>query len=124
MCYDYVNALFPLSVGEVVILGHGPEGTKKSVESLKQYLVWLWAEAKPRFDSRMSWNDAASEVVIDHLPHWIDGERVFINVASLWHEFSEGEFVKRQGRFTLPWGHGIGRYRVGMTILDARIEED
>ena len=89
---------------EVVVPGHGPVGDKKCVQNLKQYLLELWAAAKPRFDSGMSWTDAASEIVADHFPHWIDRERVFINVASLWREFSDGEIRQTVKEIYLAMG--------------------
>ena len=54
----------------------------------------------------MSWTDAVSEIVADHLPHRIDRERVFIDVASLWREFSDREILSK-GSEDLPCYGGM-----------------
>ncbi|MEK9683270.1 MAG: MBL fold metallo-hydrolase [Rhodospirillaceae bacterium] len=102
----------------VVVPGHGPVGDKNSVSSLRQYLVELFTLARPRFDSGMAWVDAAEEIIADHFTHWIDRERVFINVASLWREFSEGKVRLSLGEIYLAmgkwyWEKGPNRLHAG-----------
>ena len=52
----------------------------------------------------MSWTDAVSEIVAAHLPHWIDRERVFKDVASLWREFSDREIRQKVVKIYLAMG--------------------
>lgn len=73
---------------EIVVPGHGPIGDKAVVRELRDYLTTLFDAARARFDAGLSWQDAAAEIVADHFTHWIDRERVFINVNALYREFT------------------------------------
>ena len=72
---------------ETVVPGHGPISGKAEVRALRQYLAELRDEAKKRYDAGLDWVAASEEIVADFFPHWIDRERVFINVNSLYREF-------------------------------------
>lgn len=74
---------------ETVVPGHGPISGKDEVRALRQYLVELRDEAKKRFDAGLDWVAASEEIVADFFNHWIDRERVFINVNSLYREFAD-----------------------------------
>jgi cyclase len=76
---------------ETVVPGHGPISGKPEVKALRQYLAELRDEAKKRFDAGLDWVAASEEIVADFFPHWIDRERVFINVNSLYREFQGDE---------------------------------
>jgi len=76
---------------DIVVPGHGPISDKNAVRDLRSYLTILRDAARRRYDSGMSWTDAAEEIVADHFRNWLDRERVFINVASLYRQFSEGK---------------------------------
>jgi len=71
-----------------VVPGHGPIGDKGVVRDLREYLVTLRDAARARYDAGLDWVAAAEEIVVDHFTHWIDRERVFVNVNSLYREFS------------------------------------
>lgn len=73
---------------ETVVPGHGPIGGKAEVRELRDYLASLRDQARARFDAGLSWMEAAEEIVKGHFTHWIDRERVFVNVNSLYREFS------------------------------------
>lgn len=75
---------------ETVVPGHGPVCDKSGVRELRSYLTILRDAARSRFDSGMTWTDAAEEIVAEHFRHWLDRERVFINVATLYRQFSGG----------------------------------
>jgi cyclase len=75
---------------ETIVPGHGPICDKGGVRELRTYLTTLRDAARARFDSGMAWTDAAEEIVADHFTHWLDRERVFINVAMLYRQFSGG----------------------------------
>ena len=67
---------------------HGAITDKAGVRELRDYLTTLRDAARARYDAGLSWIDAAEEIVADHFTHWIDRERVFINVNGLYREFS------------------------------------
>lgn len=73
---------------EVVVPGHGPIGNETAVREMRDYLFILRDEARERFDAGLTWTEAAEEIVADHFTHWLDRERVFINVNSLYREFA------------------------------------
>jgi len=73
---------------ETVVPGHGPVGDKAAVRDLRDYLTTLRDAARARYDAGLDWVAAAEEIVVDHFTHWIDRERVFVNVNSLYREFS------------------------------------
>ncbi|MGE3935162.1 MAG: MBL fold metallo-hydrolase [Rhodospirillaceae bacterium] len=73
---------------ETVVPGHGPIGGKGAVRDLREYLTTLRDAARARYDAGLDWVAAAEEIVADHFTHWIDRERVFVNVNSLYREFS------------------------------------
>lgn len=75
---------------ETIVPGHGPISGKEEVRALRSYFVELRAEARKRFDAGLDWVSAAEEIVADFFTHWIDRERVFINVNSLYREFGAG----------------------------------
>ena len=52
----------------------------------------------------MSRTDAVSEIVADHLPHWIDRECVFIVGASQRREFSDREIRQKVVKIYLGMG--------------------
>lgn len=103
---------------EIVVPGHGPVGDQDAVRALRRYLVELDQQARPRFDAGMGWEQAAEEIVVDHFTGWIDRERVFINTASLWREYSGGaikqsvsEIYAAMGKWY--WAHGAGAAQGG-----------
>lgn len=73
---------------ETVVPGHGPIGDKAAVRELRDYLTALRDQARARYDAGLDWVAASREIVADFFPHWIDRERVFINVNSLYREFA------------------------------------
>jgi glyoxylase-like metal-dependent hydrolase (beta-lactamase superfamily II) len=75
---------------ETVVPGHGGITDKAGARELRDYLVTLRDAARARYDAGLSWIDAAEEIVADHFTHWIDRERVFINVNGLYREFAGG----------------------------------
>ena len=75
---------------ETVVPGHGPISGKPEVRELRDYLAALRDQARARHDAGLDWIAASREIVTDFFPHWIDRERVFINVNSLYREF-DGE---------------------------------
>jgi cyclase len=78
---------------ETVVPGHGPITDKRGVAAVKQYLDYITGEARRRFDAGMSVFDAAQDISMSDYSSWGDGERIVINVATLYREFSGGQPV-------------------------------
>jgi glyoxylase-like metal-dependent hydrolase (beta-lactamase superfamily II) len=76
---------------DIVVPGHGPIGDLGAVRELKDYLVSLRDLTRARFDAGLDWVSAAEELIVDHFTHWIDRERIFLNVNALYREFDGGQ---------------------------------
>jgi len=71
----------------VVVPGHGPLADKAAVRKQKQYLEYLAAEARRRFDAGQSVIQAALDIPLDDYAGWGDAERIVANVDALYREF-------------------------------------
>jgi cyclase len=76
---------------ETVVPGHGPITDKAGVSAVKGYLEYIASEARRRFDAGMSIAQAARDISLTDYASWSDAERIVINVASLYREFSGGK---------------------------------
>ena len=74
---------------ETVVPGHGPVSGKEEVGALRAYLAELRYESRKRYDAGLDWVAASEEIIADFFNHWIDRERVFINVNTLYREFDK-----------------------------------
>jgi len=45
-------------------------------------------EARRRYDAGMSVEDAARDVTLDEFKGWLDAERVYVNVHTLYRDFA------------------------------------
>jgi cyclase len=70
-----------------VVPGHGPITDKSGVTAMRDYFVYIRDEARKRFDAGLSARDAAWDIRLDGWSHWLDAERIVVNVHSLYHEF-------------------------------------
>ncbi|MGC1343602.1 MAG: MBL fold metallo-hydrolase [Candidatus Binataceae bacterium] len=75
---------------ETIVPGHGPITDKAGVAALKGYLVYIHREARKRFDAGMPAAEAARDIALDAYASWTDAERIVVNVATLYREFSPG----------------------------------
>jgi flavorubredoxin len=78
---------------ETVVPGHGPITDKKGVAAMKDYFEYIEAQARKRFDAGMSVSEAANDISLTDYSAWGDAERIVINVASLYREFSGGKMT-------------------------------
>lgn len=76
---------------ETVVPGHGPVTDKKGVAAVKDYLEYIAAEARKRFDAGMPMAEAARDISLSDYSSWGDAERIVVNVATLYREFSGGK---------------------------------
>ncbi len=72
---------------DVVVPGHGPITDKAGVAEVKGYLEYITAEARKRFEAGMGPGEAARDIALDDYSSWGDGERIVVNVATLYREF-------------------------------------
>jgi glyoxylase-like metal-dependent hydrolase (beta-lactamase superfamily II) len=73
---------------ESIVPGHGPLTDKKGVAAMRDYLVYITKEARKRFDAGLTSFDAAKDIALGDYDSWGDAERIAVNVASLYREFS------------------------------------
>jgi cyclase len=73
---------------ETVVPGHGPVTDQRGVHAVRDYLVYIRDEARKRFDAGMSARDAAFDIALGDYDSWGDAERIAVNVATLYREFS------------------------------------
>ncbi len=73
---------------ETIVPGHGPITDKNGVRALQTYLVYIREEARKRYDAGLSCFEAAQDIDMSDYDAWGDGERIAVNVATLYHEFS------------------------------------
>jgi cyclase len=80
------NTLLGLDV-DMVVPGHGPLTDLTGIRETKDYLEWLTDEARARYDAGLAVEDAARDISLEAFRSWLDAERVFVNVHSLYREF-------------------------------------
>jgi len=99
------NYILSLDV-DVIVPGHGPISEKPAVCELKAYFEYIAAETRRHFDSGIPYEEAARKISLDRFA-WLDPERIVINVASLYRQFSGSKApLDRMALFA-----GMKRYR-------------
>ena len=90
---NWINACDRIISMEVdfVVPGHGPVTDNRGVKAVRDYLVYIDAESRKRFESGMSALEAAKEINLDLFSTWGDGERIAVNVNSLYREYKGEE---------------------------------
>jgi len=73
---------------ETVVPGHGPITDKRGVAAVREYLEHIAAEARARYDAGMETFEAARDIALADTSSWRDAERIAVNVAALYREFS------------------------------------
>jgi cyclase len=73
-----------------LVPGHRPITDKAGVAAVKGYLEYIEREARRRFDAGMPMIEAAHDISLTDYSSWGDAERIVINVATLYREFSGG----------------------------------
>jgi len=71
-----------------VVPGHGPITDKKGVRAVRDYLGYIRTEARARFDADMPVYEAALDISLADYDSWGDAERIVVNTATLYREFS------------------------------------
>jgi cyclase len=73
---------------ETIVPGHGPITDKKGVAEIKGYFEYIFDEARKRYEAGMPAVEAARDIPLDRYASWSDGERIVVNVASIYRELS------------------------------------
>lgn len=73
---------------DIIVPGHGPISEKAAVRELKAYLTHIRNEALRHYKDGVPFEVAANKINLDEFSGWLDPERIIINVASLYREFS------------------------------------
>jgi glyoxylase-like metal-dependent hydrolase (beta-lactamase superfamily II) len=73
---------------ETVVPGHGPITDKRGVAAMREYLEYVSAEARARYDAGMDALEAARDIALSDYSSWSDAERIVVNVTTLYREFS------------------------------------
>jgi cyclase len=84
---DACDRILALGAG-VIVPGHGPLTDTRGVVAVREYLAYVRAEARKRFDAGLSARDAAFDIALRDYASWGDAERIAVNVATLYREFS------------------------------------
>ena len=73
---------------ETIVPGHGPITDKSGVRAVREYLVYIEAEARKRHAAGMSVMEAAQDISFEDYSSWGDAERIVVNVDTLYKEFN------------------------------------
>jgi cyclase len=73
---------------ETIVPGHGPITDKKGVAQVKEYLQYVYDEARKRYEAGMPAAEAARDIPMDRYSSWSDGERIIVNVTTIYRELS------------------------------------
>ncbi len=76
---------------DVIVPGHGPITDKAGVARVREYLQYIEAEARQRYDAGMSAMEATRDIELKEYGAWSDAERIAVNVDSLYREFSNSQ---------------------------------
>lgn len=77
-----------LALGAVnVVPGHGPMTDAAGVRRMQEYLRYVDREARSRFEAGMPVEAAIFDIALGEYRHWLDAERLAVNVATLYREY-------------------------------------
>ena len=94
---------------ETVVPGHGPITDKRALEETIAYFELLTEESRSRYEAGLSVEEAVCDITLDAYRDWLDGERVYVNVATLYRDFSGS----RKAPHVLKLFAGMARYKEG-----------
>lgn len=84
---DICNKIDKMDV-QTIVPGHGPLGGKKELAEMRDYLVLLKAEARKRYDAKMTAGQAAADIRMGKYDNWVGPERIVMDVHRCYLEFS------------------------------------
>ncbi len=81
------NLILTMDV-ETIVPGHGPITDKKGVVEVKNYLEYVFQEARKRYEAGMPAFETAKDIPLDQYASWTDGERIAVTVEAIYREVS------------------------------------
>jgi glyoxylase-like metal-dependent hydrolase (beta-lactamase superfamily II) len=72
---------------DVVVPGHGPITDRGGARRVREYLAFVHAAARERFDAGLSARDAARDIELGAYADWGESERIAVNVEAAFREF-------------------------------------
>lgn len=72
---------------DVIVPGHGPLTDKSGVRRMQDYLKFVQAEARRRYEAGMDAWEAAQDISLGAFGVWEDAERIVVTVDTLYREF-------------------------------------
>jgi glyoxylase-like metal-dependent hydrolase (beta-lactamase superfamily II) len=87
---DACERILALDV-DVVVPGHGPVADKGAVRELRDYFDYVREQATERHARGMAPLEAARSMSLDRWADWGEGERLVVNVASIYRELEGSE---------------------------------
>lgn len=73
---------------DVVVPGHGPVTDLSGLRETLEYLEWLTEEGRARYEAGLTVDEAARDLEADAYRHWLDQERIFVNLHTLYRDFA------------------------------------
>lgn len=74
---------------DIIVPGHGPIAGREVVSEIKDYLGYIYNEAKKRHDVGMTALDAANDISLERYAEWLDDERMVPNVFAVYRELDD-----------------------------------
>lgn len=74
---------------EIIVPGHGPITDNRGVKAVRDYLTYVHAEARKRYDAGLDAAEAARDIALGDYDSWGDAERIAVNVATAYREFAD-----------------------------------
>lgn len=84
------NFILSLDV-DVIVPGHGPITDKHGVQEVKDYLQYVYTEARRCFEAGMPILEAARDIALNRYASWLNGERIVPNVDAVYRELSSAK---------------------------------
>jgi glyoxylase-like metal-dependent hydrolase (beta-lactamase superfamily II) len=72
---------------DLIVPGHGPMTDPSGVRAVQEYLQFIDREARLRFDAAMTAEAAALDIALGEYRHWLDAERIAVNVDTLFRGY-------------------------------------
>jgi glyoxylase-like metal-dependent hydrolase (beta-lactamase superfamily II) len=73
---------------ESIVPGHGPVTDRAGVRRVMDYLSYIDAEARKRFEAGLSVEAAAMDIALGDFASWGDAERIAVNVDTLYRGYA------------------------------------
>ena len=93
---NWIAALERMAALEIdtIIPGHGPVCGKEGALEMRDYLVYVRAEAKTCFDAGLSMEEASAKIDLGPYADWLESERIVFSVDRAYRELRGEPFDK------------------------------